>query len=395
MGQGTGGPALSRILQAYVQAEWSVVFITGSGKESRQELPGVHVVRFGAPRLKRWFGVRIAGAIARAIWWGIFLIRATLLGLRLKRSYPFAVVYGYELRGVPAARILSRIWRIPLVTRFQGCIIPPGGPAPWKKYARAWDHWFALRTPADLIIMTDDGTQGDRNLQEVGADMSRVRFWMNGTDKRAFTDMPSRQQARSNLGLTQRYVLLMLSRLVWWKRVERGIEAFPAILSAYPDALLLIVGEGVERPRLEQLARDLGVGDHVRFTGAVARQEIKSYLAASDIFLSLYTLSNVGNPLLEAMLAGKCIVTLATGDTERVVKHGATGIMLQEDDLAAIPGEVISLLKDPERMAELGARARDYAHKHFLSWEERTSMEITEVMDLVDRSKRSKKKAAA
>ncbi|MGD8813264.1 MAG: glycosyltransferase family 4 protein [Anaerolineales bacterium] len=386
MGQGAGGPALSRTLQAYAQDGWKVVFLTGSGKASGQEMPGVRIVRFGAPWLKRWFGIRRVGAITRAVWWIVFQIRATLLGIRLKRDYPFSIVYGYEIKGVPAAKLLSRLWHVPLVTRFQGSIIQPGGPRLWKKYLRAWDHWCALRMPADLVVMTDDGTQGDRNLQELGVDMQKVRFWMNGTDKEAFMNMPSHQDARSQLGLKYRNVILMVSRLVWWKCVDRGIKAFPQVLAACPETLLLIVGDGVEKSNLERLARNLGVVDHVRFVGTVAHQEIKTYLAAADIFLSLNTRSNVGNPLLEAMLAGKCIFTLATGDTSKVIKHGETGILLREEDLALLPKELISLLHDPERVATLGADAREYAQSSFLSWEERTSMEIEETTTLLRRS---------
>jgi glycosyltransferase involved in cell wall biosynthesis len=187
----------------------------------------------------------------------------------------------------------------------------------------------------------------------------------------------------------------MLSRLVWWKRVERGIEAMPSVLRTCPDTLLLIVGDGVERSRLERLANDLGLANYVRFTSAVSRQEIKSYLAAADIFLSLYTLSNVGNPLLEAMLAGKCIVTLATGDTARVVQHDETGVLLEEEDLSWLPEELIALLKNPARRADLGANAREYAHRHFLTWMERTSMEITEVEELVDKHNQGIHQAAA
>ena len=387
MGQEQGGPLLTRMLTAYAQAGWKVVFLTGSGKESSQELAGVHIERFGAPWLKRWFGYRRVGAIARAIWWLIFPVVAIRLGLRLKREFPFAVVYGYEIRGVPAAKLLSRLWRIPLVEVFQGTIIEPGPVGGWQKYVRLWDHWYSLRMPADLIIMMNDGTQGDRVLRELRADMDKVRFWMNGTDKDTFLKMPSCEEARSQLGVKHRHVILMLSRLVWWKCIDRGIEALPQVLADREDTLLMIVGDGVERPRLERLARELGVADRVKFIGPITRSEIRMYMAAADIFLSLYTWSNVGNPLLEAMLAGKCIVTLATGDTEKVVTHGVTGILLSEDDLSSLPGELILLLKDPKRAAELGVNAREYAYKHFLSWEERTSMEVEEVTKLLPRSR--------
>jgi glycosyltransferase involved in cell wall biosynthesis len=174
-----------------------------------------------------------------------------------------------------------------------------------------------------------------------------------------------------------------VSRLVVWKNVDRVINAIPTVLEEYPDSLLVIVGAGDERVKLEQLAKDLKVDDHTLFIGSIPHQEVQYYLAAADIFLSLYTWSNVGNPLLEAMLAGKCIVTLANGDTPRIIKHNVTGVLLEEDNLSPLPGILISLLRDPITTAALGENARRYALENLPTWEQRLSREINEVSQLL------------
>jgi glycosyltransferase involved in cell wall biosynthesis len=384
MGQNIGGPALSRTLSSYVKAGWNVFFITGNGSDSNQKLSGIDIVRFDLPWLKQWFSIRGGiGAIARTVWWFYFQITAFGLAVRLHRQVPFAVVYGYEIMGVPVAKALSTLWRIPVVSRFQGTTFQVSwSNNNWIKFLRAWDHWFALRTPTDLIIMTDDGTQGDQVLHQLGADMNKVRFWMNGTDKEEYAALPSKENARAHLGLKHRNVILMVSRLVGWKCVDRAIKAMPTLLEEIPDCLLIIVGDGEERVKLGELAKNLKVDDHILFVGSVPHQDIKQFLAAADIFLSLYTWSNVGNPLLEAMLAGKCIVTLANGDTPKIIKHNVTGILLEEDNLLPLPDTLFSLLRDPITIATIGENARQYAMENFPTWEQRLFREINEVLNL-------------
>lgn len=236
--------------------------------------------------------------------------------------------------------------------------------------------------------MTNDGTQGDKVLQQLGVDMRKVRFWLNGVDWNLFRSMPDPEQVKEFLGVSGKHVLMCISRLVSWKRVERSIEALPGIVEQYPNTVLIIVGDGPERRRLEQLATALGVKEHVRFEGAIPHSEVPKYLAAADIFLSFYDWSNVGNPLLEAMMAGKCIVTLNNGDTAKFIKNGENGILLEYEDLPRLPEVIKNLLANEELRNRLGANARKFAEKNFWSWEERIEAEIAEVSRLIEQSKK-------
>lgn len=388
LGQGKGGPALYRTLTGYAKRGWKVYFITSNKAKANNMSDNIHenikILRFDAPWLKRLMQIRKLGFFAKILWWLYFQVKAFLKAQKLRSEVRFDVIYGYEIYGVPVARFLARIWGVPMVARFQGTSFGVGWEGRRFRCLRAWEHYIGLKIPADLVIMTNDGTQGDRVLQSLGVNMSKVRFWLNGVEWDNFRAMPEPSEARFSLRLNHKHVLLCVSRLVSWKRVDRSIRALPEIVKEFPDTILVVVGDGPERKNLERLAFELGIRDHVRFEGAVLHAEVPKYLAAADIFLSFYDWSNVGNPLLEAMMAGKCIVTLNNGDTGQFIQNGVNGVLLEYDELPRLPEIVKELLADEECRKRLGANARKFAEEHFWSWEERIEAEITEVQKLID-----------
>jgi len=159
--------------------------------------------------------------------------------------------------------------------------------------------------------------------------------------------------------------------------------ALPDVVQKLPDTILVIVGDGPERSSLEALVRKLDIADYVRFEGAVVHKEIPVYLAAADIFLSFYDMSNVGNPLLEAMMAGKCIITLNTGDTGRIIQNGYNGVLLEYKDLPSLSASILKLLVNDSLKKQLGANAREFANKNFWTWEKRMDVEIQAINTLL------------
>lgn len=249
----------------------------------------------------------------------------------------------------------------------------------WK--LRHWHHYIALRWPVDLVIMANDGTEGDKALRALGVDENRVRFWMNGVDRSFLELIPDYLVARTReeLGLADCSVLLALSRLVSWKRVDRIINAMPAIVERNPDVHLVIVGDGDAREGYERLVEHLGIQNFVTFVGAVAHRDTRCYLALADVFVSLYDLSNLGNPLLEAMMMGKCIVTLNNGATGSIIKNNVNGILLEVDQLGQLPDVIVWLLGNQGARRELGSQARSYAERNFWGWNKRMDEEIGQV----------------
>jgi glycosyltransferase involved in cell wall biosynthesis len=180
-------------------------------------------------------------------------------------------------------------------------------------------------------------------------------------------------------------VLLTASRLAEWKRIDRAIAAMQAVLASIPKVLLVIVGDGEERANLERQAAELGVEANVRFVGAVQQERVAEYMQCADVLLALADLSNVGNPLLEAMACGLTVVTLDAGDTRDLIYDGQTGILL----VHASPRDVataITRISDPKVRVKLGTAARDYASAHFWTWDERLRAEVDEIERIVERA---------
>lgn len=388
-------PVISYTIDAFLKNGWSVYFLAGFEpvfRESKALGQRVYVTWFGGPSTRRLriIGdtVRKVGFFARLAWWIIAQIQFLRKGFKIIKLFNISLIYTWDVISAPSAWFLSKLFKIPWTARYLGTWVPlPGrGRCFWK--LRFWQEILAYSLPADLLIMTNDGTRGDRILRALGIDMNKVRFWMNGLDWSLFDKLPSPQQARMILNLNHRYILVSISRLVTWKRVDRIIHGMKGVVEEFPDVLLIIVGDGPDRKRLERLASEIGVRDHVRFEGAVPRIEIPKYLAAADIFMILYDWSNVGNTLLEAMMAGKCIVTLNSGDTSHLIKNGENGILLEYEDLHRLPKIIKMLLINDDLRMRLGNKARESVRERLWSWEERLNAEMKEIERLVEEKQR-------
>ena len=123
-----------------------------------------------------------------------------------------------------------------------------------------------------------------------------------------------------------------------------------------PDIVFLIVGDGERRAELETAARASGLGDRVRFLGW--RADLNRLYADLDVVV--LTSKNEGSPvaLIEAMAAGRPVVSTRAGGVEDVVTDGETGVVVPIGDAPAVARAVVDLLEDPARAARLGAAGR-------------------------------------
>jgi glycosyltransferase involved in cell wall biosynthesis len=406
--QGKGAPTLERTLRAYGQAGHRVDVVipdvganhfykkgAGSTPESRPEIPGVTFHAFHVPSLRDAplpFALpapveKVDQKLRFALAFPWLAARRAEQLLR-EASAAYDVIYAYEVHGALAARLLRRRgFRLPLVTRFQGTVMHPAL-SDTLMYIRRYEEALALKTSADLIIMTDDGTRGDDVLARLNPRArSRVRFWRNGLDMDRLRPPTAdeRREARAALGVPDdAFVLLTASRLAAWKRIDRAVRALPQVRTWAPDALLLVVGDGEERERLQALARELGAEAQVRFAGAVPQRDVARYMHAADLFLAVADLSNVGNPLLEAMACGMCIVAVDAGDTRDLIVDGQTGRLVDSSNRSGIakPLEerlaelIVQLSTDPAERARLADGAAQHARDHFWTWDQRMAAEV-------------------
>ena len=110
---------------------------------------------------------------------------------------------------------------------------------------------------------------------------------------------------------------------------------------------------------MESLARRLGVADGVTFAGY--RDDVPALLASSDVFVLASMMEGFGLSVAEAMASGLPVVASALDALKELVSEGETGLLFPPGDARALADAIERLASDPERMRELGARARAYA----------------------------------
>ncbi len=404
---GGGAPTLSRTLEAYGRRGHRVTFIaptiganrfspTGRLRDAQPssppDLPGLSFERFHLPSLQESrlpLPDLVTKADQKLRFALLYPVLAASRARQVLRREQVDLLYAYEVHGALAARLLRRrpgVRRLPTIARFQGTIMHPAL-ASLPARLRMYEEVLALRLPADLYLMTNDGTRGDEALARLNPGATaKLRFWRNGLDLERLqpAEQAERVERRRALGLPDdALVLLTASRLAAWKRIDRAIAALPDILRSLPNVLLLIVGDGEERTNLERQARELGVEASVRFVGAVPQEEVARYMRATDVFLALADLSNVGNPLLEAMSCGLPIVTVDAGATGELIRDGETGRLLPSGNATLVARAVVVLGEDAPERTRLGAGARRYASEQFWTWEARLQAELEEVERLV------------
>lgn len=168
-------------------------------------------------------------------------------------------------------------------------------------------------------------------------------------------------------------VLLTIGRLVSRKGHDTVIRAFPAIAAEVPEALYIIAGDGPERGRLEELAREMGVAERVLFLGNVPQINIPALYAAADIFVMPSRqigadVEGFGLVFLEANAFGKPVVGGRSGGVPEAIIDGETGFLVPPNDAAALAAAVLRLWQNPDLATRLGARGRERVREEF-RWE--------------------------
>jgi phosphatidylinositol alpha-1,6-mannosyltransferase len=193
-----------------------------------------------------------------------------------------------------------------------------------------------------------------------------------GVDEKTFHPGSGGAAVRAALGLSDRPVVVCVSRLVPRKGQDTLILALPRVLREFPDAVLLIVGGGPYRRDLERLAERTGVAASVRFTGPVPWKDLPAHFGAGDVFAMPcrtrrggLDVEGLGIVYLEASATGLPVVAGDSGGAPDAVLDGETGWVVRGGSGEQTAERVLTLLRDPELRARMGERGRAWVEE---SW---------------------------
>lgn len=191
-----------------------------------------------------------------------------------------------------------------------------------------------------------------------------------GVDEKTFHPGSGGDEVRARLGLTDRPVVVCVSRLVPRKGQDTLIRAMPQILAAQPDAVLLLVGGGPYEADLRRLAAETGVADSVRFTGAVPWAELPAHFGAGDVFAMPcrtrrggLDVEGLGIVYLEASATGLPVVAGDSGGAPDAVLDGETGWVVRGGEPAGTAERITALLADEGLRRRMGERGRSWVEE--------------------------------
>jgi glycosyltransferase involved in cell wall biosynthesis len=276
--------------------------------------------------------------------------------VRLMRTFRPHVVHTHTSKAGAVGRLAATVCRVPVVVHtYHGHVFDAYFSPLTTRLVVAAERLLARG--ASALVAVTARVRRDVLARGIGSD-SKVVVVSLGLDLDPLVAAATRRgELRGELGLGPDTPLVgIVARLVPVKAHEVFLQAAKAIAPVRPDVVFLIVGDGERRAELEAVARAAGLGSRVRFLGW--RADLDRLYADLDVVV--LTSKNEGSPvaLIEAMAAGRPVVSTRAGGVEDVVTDGETGVIVPIGDASAVARAVVDLIEDPARAARLAAAGR-------------------------------------
>ena len=282
-----------------------------------------------------------------------------------RRSY--RAIHGHYWHGGLVGRRLREAWGVAWVQSFHTLSLTK---------ARAGLPLDAIRAQAEgeLVAQADrlvaaSAAEAKDLIRLYHASRDRICVAQPGVDPRLFAEHDGSDERR-RLGLEGARIALFAGRLEPLKGAQILLDAAVRLRAHqdFADLVVVVAGDdsgdgagdvrGGERRRLERYAARVGLGDHVRFVGAVPHEQLAMYYAMADVCVVPSLTESFGLVALEAQALGTPVVAASVGGLREVVEDGVTGYLVEGHDPEDYARAIADVLDDPVRKAEMGEEAR-------------------------------------
>ena len=328
----------------------------------REESQGIKVIRtWHLPQPNR-------SSMGRILNYGTFWVSASLRGLRLERPDVLIATSPPPLVALSGAW-LARVHRCPFVFEvrdlwpesldalgFTGLAGPVGGLARYL-YGRA-DHVVPL-SPGFIAPLQEQWAVSPQRMSVVE----------NGVETEWFTPQGDDSSIRLELALHGRFVVSYIGTVGLAHGLSTILEAARQLKARLPLAVLLIVGDGADRERLQVDAARRGL-DNVLFAGLQPRERIPAFIRASDACLVLLKKSDlfrtvIPSKMLEFMSCARPVIVGVAGQAKKMVEEARAGIFIEPESADALVDAIVSLRAAPDRCRSFGESGRAYVQANY------------------------------
>ncbi len=230
------------------------------------------------------------------------------------------------------------------------------------------NHMISSLNKVDLFLPVSRFTAD--KLKEINQRNAQIEVVGNGTDPSIFYPK-NVGELKHSLGVSDRRILMTVSRLVKRKGIDTCIEAVDKIKDRIPEIVYLIVGDGPDVNRLKQMVSNRNLQNYVRFVGRV--DSTVDYYNLADVFLMpsrsiLPDVEGFGITFLEANACGVPVIGSNSGGIPDAIEHGKTGYLIKEDDVDTLVEYIGDLINSPSMASKMGMDGRKRVEDAF-NWD--------------------------
>lgn len=235
-----------------------------------------------------------------------------------------------------------------------------------KKIVKYLTKFYCDKTASELIVPTNktyklfkEKYEFEKNIHIVPTGMEIDRFFKENMNKKEV------EKLRKKLNIAKRdVVIIFVGRLAEEKNVEFLLKAQRELNQKLSNLKLLIVGDGPDKEKFQQICKDYGIAENVIFTGKVAWEEIPNYYHLSDIFATASKTETQGLTVIETMAAGVTPVCIKDEAFLTAITHNLNGFIFEnEEEYKQI---IITLTKKKSERVRVSNQARIQS-EHFSS----------------------------
>lgn len=247
---------------------------------------------------------------------------------------------------------------------------------------------YTLKVANGIICVSEAAKTRLVNVWQVPQE--KIVVFPNGVDVTCYRPYPEeRFEIRTALGFGDQPIIIFIGSFNAWHDVATLLEAFVQVLETYPQARLLLVGDGKVRQSMEEYATNLGIEHAVLFTGLRNHTEIPHLVSAADVAVAPYPKMEYAwwgssMKLFEYMASGVALVVSDVGEQiSEVIQDGSNGLLVEPGEASGLANSLKSLIADPGLRSRLGQQAREdairkYSWEHYLSRLERVYEAVIE-----------------
>ncbi|KPJ21877.1 glycosyltransferase family 4 protein [Streptococcus phocae subsp. phocae] len=325
-----------------------------------------HVKRFEDPTIIRLPSVPFVSFTDRRV-----VYRGVISSYKIAKQYHLDIIHTQTEFGLGLlGKMIGKALRIPVVHTYhtqyedyvsyiaKGKIIRPSMVKPLLRgYLKDLD---GVICPSRIVLNLLEGYEVTipKRVIPTGIDLSN--YTRDDIEPKAIAHL------REKLGVAaDETMLLSLSRISYEKNIQAIIKQLPNVIAENSKVKLVVVGDGPYLNTLKKLSSELGITDHVTFTGMIAHDEVGLYYKACDFFISASTSETQGLTYIESIASGKPIIAHGNPYLDDLITHKMFGT-LYYSELELTDAIIDAILETPEMTKEaLNQKRYEISAQHF------------------------------